>query len=445
MHRVTVYAAVVAVVGLGLSGCARQEPQHPPPGQEPAPSAGTETTPAAQPVEEKEGQKQQVTEATAAKITDLPVIPISQIFLLPNDDGKKLTIDEIKAFLADPKSHEPFVPEPPLGLPLEDVLKAIPEDNPMTRAKVELGRQLYFDKRLSRDSTISCATCHDPAMGWTEHKPVSTGINGQKGTRNSPTVLNRIFGKTQFWDGRAASLEEQALGPIENPIEMGFTLKELVERLKGIEGYGIQFEKVFGGISADAIGKAIAAFERTVMAGAAPYDYYQQAEPYLKMSEQELANAGPEAKKAVEEYQKHRMSDSAKRGMDLFFGEALCSVCHLGPNFSDEDFDNLGVGMMAKEPDPGRKKVTGKEEDTGAFRTPTCRNLVHTAPYMHDGSMKTLEEVIEHYVKGGIPNPYLSKDIKKLDLTEQEKKDLLAFLVEGLTGPLPDIKPPRLP
>ncbi|HID24603.1 MAG TPA: cytochrome-c peroxidase, partial [Planctomycetaceae bacterium] len=236
----------------------------------------------------------------------------------------------------------------------------------MTRAKVELGRQLYFDKRLSRDNTISCATCHDPEMGWTEDEPVSTGIKGQKGTRNSPTVLNRIFGKTQFWDGRAESLEEQALGPIENPVEMGFKLDELVQRLKDIEGYRIQFEKVFGEVSADAIAKAIAAFERTVMVGEAPYDYYQQALPYLKMSKEELAKAGPEAKKAVEEYQKHKMSDSAKRGMDLFFGKALCSVCHLGPDFTDEGFHNLGVGMTAKEPDPGRKKVTGKEEDMGA-------------------------------------------------------------------------------
>lgn len=376
-------------------------------------------------------------------------IEVAAIFTLPADDGSggKLSVEEIKAFLADPKNHEPVKLKTPLGL--AGLEEAIPSDNPITRAKVELGRMLYFDPRLSLDSTVSCASCHDPATGWAQHTQFAEGIKGQLGGRNSPSVLNRVFGKTQFWDGRAETLEEQALGPIQNPIEMGFNLPELVERLKGIEGYQLLFEKVFGEVSQENIAKAIAAFERTVVVGANPNDYYTQAESAMKLTPEDIEDLEPEDKARVEkvlaEAKAHPMSEAALRGRELYFKKAECSLCHVGNNLTDELFHNIGVGMDQEKPDIGRHEVTKKDEDKGAFKTPSLRNIASNPPYMHDGSEATLLAVVEYYDKGGIPNPHLSKRIRKLNLTKEEKDDLVIFLTEGLTGPLPDIKRPKLP
>jgi cytochrome c peroxidase len=298
----------------------------------------------------------------------------------------------------------------------------IPADNPMTAAKVELGKQLYFDKRLSVDNTVSCASCHDPEKGWSNSDTFATGIKGQRGGRSAPTVINSAYHPLQFWDGRAAQLEGQALGPIQNPIEMGHTMDACIECLNGIPGYKKQFKEVFGtDATADGIAKAIAAFERTVLSGDAPYDAYVAGD-------------------------KKAMSEAAVRGMEVFFNKGHCSACHAGPNFSDAAFHNIGVGMDKKEPDEGRKVISKLEGDRGAFKTPTLREIARTAPYMHDGSLKTLEDVVEHYNKGGIANPQLDEEIYALNLTAAEKADLVTFMKEGLASKsYPLVKPPKLP
>ncbi len=296
----------------------------------------------------------------------------------------------------------------------------IPADNPMTVEKVALGRQLYFDGRLSKDGTVSCATCHDPKKGWTDQAPVSTGIGGQKGNRSAPTVINASYNLFQFWDGRAASLEEQAAGPIQNPIEMGETVESLLARLNAIPGYRDQFRSVFGtDVTIDGIAKAIAAFERTVVSGDSPYDRFQAGD----------ATA---------------LTEEAKRGLALFTGKANCSQCHVGFNLSDGVFHNIGVGMDEPDPDLGRFVVTKEEKDKGAFKTPSLRDLMKTAPYMHDGSEATLEAVVEYYNKGGFANPWLDPKMQPLNLTEQEKADLVAFL-KSLDGTYTVIEPPTLP
>jgi len=307
---------------------------------------------------------------------------------------------------------------PPKGLPVFE----FPEDNRPSADKIALGKQLYFDKRLSQDMTISCASCHDPAKGWSDGEVTSTGVGNQKGGRNSPTIINSVYNQFHFWDGRAGSLEEQALGPIQNPIEMNMKLDLALERINKIPGYREQFEKIFDGPATEKnLAQAIAAYERTIVSGDAPYDRYAAGD-------------------------KDALSESAQRGLDLFFGKAVCSACHSGPNFTDNAFHNIGVGMDKDKYDKGRVVVTGLGGDTGAFKTPTLREIARTAPYMHDGSMKTLEEVVEHYDQGGIDNPWLSEDIFPLELTEQEKKDLVTFMKEGLSSEsYPNHKPPRLP
>lgn len=308
--------------------------------------------------------------------------------------------------------------EAPLGLSPVPV----PADNPLTAEKVELGKLLYFDPRLSSDGTISCASCHDPNKGWSNGDQFATGVGGQQGGRNSPTVLNTAYQKFQFWDGRAGSLEEQALGPIQNPIEMNLTLEQAVERLSAIEGYRDRFQQVFGtAVTPEAIGQAIAAFERTVVSGNAPYDQFK---------------AGDTA----------ALSEAAARGMKLFFGKANCSACHAGPNFTDNGFHNLGVNIEAAMPDLGRQVVSGQLGDRGSFKTPTLREIARSAPYMHDGSLKTLEEVVAYYNRGGTNNPQLDEEIFELKLTEQEQADLVAFLKEGLSSSAyPHVEPPVLP
>lgn len=303
---------------------------------------------------------------------------------------------------------------------LERAPVPVPADNPQSAAKIALGAQLYFDPRLSVDNTVSCASCHDPSTAWANHEPTDTGVKRQVGARNSGTILDSAYMRYQFWDGRAGSLEEQALGPIENPIEMGETLPNVVRKLNAIPGYRSQFQAAFGtDATPDAIAKAIAAFERTVITGVSPYDRYL---------------AGDKA----------ALSPAAERGMTVFAGKGRCMTCHSGPMFSDQSFHNVGVGMNREKPDVGREAVTKNPRDRGAFKTPTLRNVALTWPYLHDGSAKTLDDVLALYNRGGEPNPNLDSLMKPLGLTASETADLKAFL-EALTGPQPKIAKPDLP
>ncbi len=363
-----------------------------------------------------------------------------------------LSTEEISKWLADPDNHAVLDVSLPEGLDAAAANVFIPDDNPITRAKIELGRQLYFDPRLSIDSTISCASCHAPSEGFTAHTTFGVGVEGQEGGRNSPFAFNRILSREQFWDGRAATLEDQAVGPIANPIEMGSDHDACVECLKGIPAYKMQFEKIFDdGVTIDNVGRAIATFERTIVTGPAPYDYYQPVKNFERTfaammeyldEEPELADqyAALKAEAAA-----NPMSDAAQRGMELFFNKAECSACHAGANFTDEQYHNLGVGMDVDDPDLGRYEVTKQDKDRGAFKTPSLRNISVTAPFMHDGSQETLEEVVEWYDKGGHPNRWLSDKVNKLNLTEGEKGDLVAFMREGLLGSFPKIETGRLP
>ncbi|HUG71460.1 MAG TPA: cytochrome c peroxidase [Pirellulaceae bacterium] len=298
----------------------------------------------------------------------------------------------------------------------------IPSDNELTKAKIELGKQLYFDPRLSCDDTVSCASCHDPKQGWSNGDQFATGVRGQRGGRSAPTIINAGYSYFQFWDGRAEQLEGQALGPVQNPIEMDMKLDDCVGKLNAIDGYRQQFQEIFGtDVTAEGIAKAIASFERTILSGNAPYDKFK---------------AGDE----------NALSEGAERGRKLFFGRANCSSCHAGPNFSDFAFHNIGIGMDKDEPDVGRFSETKLLGDRGSFKTPTLREIARTAPYMHDGSLKTLEDVVDYYNKGGHANPQLDEELFPLKLTAEQQADLVAFLKEGLSSEdYPDIEPPVLP
>lgn len=394
--------------------------------------------------------------ATIAKVKPARVVLGSPELTAGIPGEGPLKMHEIEKWLADPENHRPLEVELPMGLAAAASNIKIPADNPLTRAKIELGRQLYFDPRLSVDGTISCADCHHPDEGYARSTQFGIGIQGLMGNRNSPATYNRILSEAQFWDGRAASLEEQAIGPIANPVEMGNTHEAVTKTIRKIDGYRVQFEKIFpDGVTIQNIGKALASFERVLVTGPSPYDYYEplraMRERYaedledldaLREEDPDLYNEYMTVLKASEA---HPMSESAKRGRELFFSErAGCTACHAGANFTDEQYHNLGVGMDASNPDLGRFEVTKRDEDRGAFKTPTIRNVALTAPYMHDGSQATLEEVVEWYDKGGHPNPYLSPKIKKLGLTEQEKKDLVEFM-KACTGPFPKVETGRLP
>jgi cytochrome c peroxidase len=298
----------------------------------------------------------------------------------------------------------------------------IPADNPMTEEKVELGKLLYFDQRLSKDGTISCATCHDPQMAWAEHEPTSSGIGGQVGGANSPTVINAAYAPAQFWDGRAKSLEEQALGPIENPIEMGHKLADLVPQLNEIAGYKERFQRVFGtDVTNEGIAKAIAAFERTVLSGNSPYDKFKNGD-------------------------ENALTDAQKTGMQLF-EDAGCSTCHAPPLFSNYRYINAGVGMDKDPPDQGRKAVTGEDRDLGKFRVPPLREVANTGPYFHDGSCDTLEKAVAAMVAGGIDNPNLSPMMKAVaakELSAEDQANIVEFL-KALSGEYPVVEPPQLP
>ena len=303
-------------------------------------------------------------------------------------------------------SQVSYRPEMPLGL--DDEAFKVPADNPITKEKVELGRLLFFDKRLSANNTIACASCHIPALAFTDGQPVSTGINSQQGGRSAPTTINRGFSTAQFWDGRAATLEDQSIGPFANLIEHGFASHdELIKKINSIKGYKKLFSDVYGEskLTKENVGRAIAAFQRTLISGNSPFDRFDY------------------------DGDQKAISESAKRGKNLFFDKARCNLCHMGTNFSDEKFHNIGIGWDDSDTlDLGRYRVSKNEKDLGAFKTPTLREITKTAPYMHDGRFATLEDVIKHYNKGGVKNPFLDNQVIPLNLSDSEIKDLLSML-----------------
>jgi len=315
------------------------------------------------------------------------------------------------------------IPDPPLGIGIKEKYKKLTEfPDPPTPEKVRLGRWLFFDKRLSADNTIACANCHKPENAFSESTPVSTGIGGQKGNRKAPSFINQAWTPHPhfFWDGRAASLEEQAGGPMINPIEMGSENHDaVIQKLRSIRGYAKYFKEAFGTeeLTIELVTKAIADYERTRMSGNSPWDKWRTGKD------------------------KNAVSDVVKKGHELFFGNAFCNNCHLKQNFTDGEFHNLGIGWNPETKtlaDEGRYEVTKKDADRGAFKTPSIRDVSKHAPYMHDGSIKTLREVVEHYVKGGTPNPYLDRKIdrrfaEQLDLNENEITALVKFM-EALDG-----------
>ncbi len=327
---------------------------------------------------------------------------------------------------------EDFELELPLGLSQADFY--LPPDKPISKDKVALGRSLFFDPRLSSDNSVSCATCHSPQSAFSDNRQTSLGVDLRAGDRNAPTIINRAFSREQFWDGAANSLEEQSKLPLINPKEMAMPSHELlVKKIGAIRGYQSWFKRVFArDVNIDDLAKAIAAFERTVVSGNAPYDEFR---------------AGT----------RQAFNESEERGLALFEGRARCSQCHNGPNLTDEKYHNLGVGWDTAQVDPGRYKVTKNEQDTGAFKTPTLREIAGTAPYMHNGAFATLEEVVALYNRGGIANPFLDVEMRrpnrtleqmleyygktkiqetpnpetglvKLGLTKQEQADLVVFL-----------------
>ena len=311
-----------------------------------------------------------------------------------------------EAYRATPYDHKI-----PLGLPEYHVR----DDNPMTQERVALGRKLFFETALSLDHSMSCATCHDPNKGWSNGQRFAIGVHGQEGNRHTPSILNAAYYRSLFWDGRAGSLEGQALGPILNEVEMAMPSKQaMLDRLLDHAAYPALFAEAFpDGLTANNVARAIASYERTIIAGDSPYDRYVAGD-------------------------KTALSDAARRGMELFLDKrkSKCVVCHEPPTFTAMFYHNLGVGMDQEQPDLGRYEVTRLESNKGKFKVPTVRDVKLTAPYMHDGSMATLEEVVEFYDKGGIPNRHLSQEMRggKLNLTPQEKADLVAFMVEGLTS-----------
>jgi len=335
-----------------------------------------------------------------------------------------------------------------VGLPVELTQKVIPQDNPQTPEKIALGQKLFFDGRLSADGTVACATCHDPARAFTDGRPVSIGIHSRAGQRNAPTILNALYNKMQFWDGRARTLEEQASFPIINSFEMGQpNLDAAVTKLGAIEEYKQAFQKVFGRpLNGPDLLRAIAAYERTLVSFDSPFDHFIAGD-------------------------QNAIDESAKRGWELFNTKARFNKCHAltetqrdVTNFTDFDFHNIGIGILRHNVAPlarkaeqeiasghleavdraaiqtdmsvlGRFLITKKEADIAAFKTLILRNILLTAPYFHDGSQETLWDVVDHYNKGdGLKNPWLDEDIQPLALTESEIDDLVAFLV-SLTSP----------
>ena len=273
-----------------------------------------------------------------------------------------------------------------------------------TAERVRLGRRLFFDPILSIDRTVSCASCHDPRHGFASPVARPPGVRGRRAARNAPTLLNRAYGRRHSWDGRAASLEEQVLLPITNPLEMDLPLALALERVRAEADYGAAFETAFGRPpDTAALADALALFIRTLMVGDSPVDRFR------------AGNAAA-------------LTARQKAGLWIFESKGGCWRCHSGDGFTDEAFHNTGVGVVKGVPEDGRVAVTGRPEDHGRFKTPTLRALTLTAPYMHDGSLATLEEVVAFYRRGGGANRWLDPALKPLDLSEREAADLVAFL-----------------
>ncbi len=323
--------------------------------------------------------------------------------------GLALAVVAAAALRASPP-EAPWFPAPvPAGLPAVPV----PADNPLTPDKVALGEKLFFEQALSADGKIHCGSCHHPDRYFTDGAALSTGIGGQLGEHNAGSVVNAAYAGHLLWDGRSLSLEDQALYPVTHPREMNNTQEKVVAALGANPAYPPLFARAFGdaGITWPRVAQALASFERTILSGDSPFDRYMAGETAA-------------------------LSTVARNGLEIFRGKAGCVRCHThtpeSPFFSDFAFHNTGVGW-ADGPDLGRYHVTKEREDKGAFRTPSLRNVAKTAPYMHDGKLATLQEVVAFYGKGGGANPFLDERIQPLALTPTEVAELIAFL-ESLTG-----------
>jgi cytochrome c peroxidase len=294
----------------------------------------------------------------------------------------------------------------------------VPPDNSQTTMKIMLGKQLYFDTRLSKDNTISCATCHNPLMGWSDKGPTSEGIGSQRGGRRAPPVSNAAYLPLQFWDGRAPSLEEQAKGPIQNPVEMGNTHESMVRTVGDIPGYAEEFKTAFGTtpVTIDQVAQAIAAFERTVVTIDSPFDRFVRGD--------ETA-----------------LTPLEESGLEIFNGKGHCTACHWGSNFTDGRFHNLGVSQTGPlKVDDGRFEITKTPQDKRAFKTPTVRDAALRAPYMHTGGEKTLTDVVKFYNKGGgTDDANLDRLVVPLGLTDQEVEALVAFMTRAMTSLNPEV------
>ena len=314
----------------------------------------------------------------------------------------------------------------PTVLPADAMLRPVavpaPPDNVPNEARVELGRALFFDPRLSGSAMISCATCHNPALAWADGQPTAVGDGAKRLSRKTPTVLNTAYQPLQMWDGRKTSLEDQALGPIGSPVEMNMPLEKMTEHLRAIPGYAPMFERAYPGqgVGPATVAKAIASYERTIVSTESPFDRWRKGEPQA-------------------------VGDDVKRGFALFNSKARCAMCHQGWNFTDNGFHNIGLRALPGEAeDDGRFAHRKIKVLKGAFKTPTLRDVALTAPYMHDGQYRTLEEVVDHYDRGGDDKSNLSPNLQPLGLTAQEKADLVAFM-RSLTGAPMVVVVPGLP
>lgn len=299
-----------------------------------------------------------------------------------------------------------------------------PADNAPTPARVELGKKLFFDPRLSGDGNMSCASCHSPLMGWSDGMATGKGFKSMVLDRASPTVINTAYNSIQMWDGRKKSLEDQAMGPMEATVEMNMDTAKLFKWLNASAGYKALFAEAYPGapIDADTLSKAIASFERTVVSNTSPFDQWVAGK----------ADA---------------MTPDQIKGFAIFIDpkKGNCSACHSGPNFTDNGFHNLGLASFGKDnPDVGRYAQRPVAVNKGAFKTPTVREAANTAPYFHDGSAATLEALVDFYAKGGIVKTNLAKDMKELKLSADEKAQLVAFM-HALSSPAKPFTLPVLP
>ena len=297
-----------------------------------------------------------------------------------------------------------------------------PEENQPSHARVELGKKLFFDPRLSGDGNMSCATCHNPMLGWSDGLATAKGFKSKVLDRATPTIVNTAYNTIQMWDGRKKSLEDQAMGPMEATVEMNMDTAKLFKWLNENPEYRAAFTKAYPGkkIDADSVSKAIASYERTIISNNSPFDRWVKGDADAMTSQQ-------------------------IRGFALFNGKAKCAACHSAPNFTDNGFHNLGLASFGKKnPDMGRYSQRPLKLMKGAFKTPTLRDIALTAPYFHDGSAETLLDVVNHYQKGGVVKTNLSPNMQSLDLTSQEKDDLVEFLL-ALTSPATVVTLPVIP